>query len=358
MSLRFGTDGVRGDARADITPSAVAALARAGAEVLGPTGFAVGRDPRESGAALAAAIHAGVGAAGGESVDLGVVPTPTVARWCHDEAVAGAVVSASHNVWSDNGVKFFAPGGTKLTDGEQARIQARFDELADGPSPAVDGTGADRHADAVERHVTAVVDSIDGRRLRGLRVVADAAHGAASEVAGPALRELGAEVEVIHADPDGRNINDGCGSTHPAALQRTVVDTGADTGVAFDGDADRMLAVDETGALVDGDQIIAVCALDRRARGALTGDAVVVTVMSNLGFRRGMAAAGIEMVPGKAVLNGAGVSASVGATSACARSDAASAITWAQNASVPISPIGPCCSVDPTGMMMPSERAR
>lgn len=299
MSLRFGTDGIRADARDILTTSVVAALGRAGAEVLGADGLVVGRDTRASGPSLAAALHAGVRAAGGGSVDLGVVPTPAVALWCAQEDVAGAVVSASHNPWHDNGIKFFAPGGSKLGDDVQDRIQVRFDELLAAGDTPTDGEGDDRHAEAVERHVAAVVASLDGRSLSGLRVVADTANGAASTVAGDVFRRLGAQVTVIHDDPDGRNINDGCGSTHPESLQAAVRDRGADLGVAFDGDADRLVAVDGAGEIVDGDQIIAICALDRHARGVLAGDAVVVTVMTNLGFRRSMDEAGIHIIDTK-----------------------------------------------------------
>jgi len=299
VSLRFGTDGIRADARDILTTSVVAALGRAGAEVLGADGLVVGRDTRASGPSLAAALHAGVRAAGGGSVDLGVVPTPAVALWCAQEDVAGAVVSASHNPWHDNGIKFFAPGGSKLGDDVQDRIQVRFDELLAAGDTPTDGEGDDRHAEAVERHVAAVVASLDGRSLSGLRVVADTANGAASTVAGDVFRRLGAQVTVIHDDPDGRNINDGCGSTHPESLQAAVRDRGADLGVAFDGDADRLVAVDGAGEIVDGDQIIAICALDRHARGVLAGDAVVVTVMTNLGFRRSMDEAGIHIIDTK-----------------------------------------------------------
>ncbi|MEZ5245904.1 MAG: phosphoglucosamine mutase [Acidimicrobiales bacterium] len=299
MSLRFGTDGIRADARDVLTAPVVAALGRAGAEALGADGLVVGRDTRASGPTLAAALHAGVLAAGGRSVDLGIVPTPAVALWCAREGVAGAMVSASHNPWHDNGIKFFAPGGVKLGDDVQDRIQVRFDELlADADTPVV-GTGEDRHRDAVERHVAAIVASLDGRSLTGLRVVADAANGAATPVIAEVFGRLGADVHVIHASPDGHNINDGCGSTHPADLQTAVRERGADLGVAFDGDADRLVAVDASGALVDGDQVIAICALDRHARGRLAGDAVVVTVMTNLGFRRSMDAAGIHVIDTK-----------------------------------------------------------
>jgi phosphoglucosamine mutase len=299
VSLRFGTDGIRADARDVLTTSVVAALGRAGAEVLGADGLVVGRDTRESGPSLAAALHAGVLAAGGGSVDLGVVPTPAVALWCAQEDVAGAMVSASHNPWHDNGVKFFASGGSKLGDDIQDRIQARFDALLAAGDTPTEAAGEDRHDEAVERHVAAVVASLDGRSLAGLRVVADTANGAASTVAAEVFGRLGADIEVIHAEPDGRNINDGCGSTHPRDLQATVAERGADLGVAFDGDADRLVAVDAAGRIVDGDQIIAICALDRHERGLLAGDAVVVTVMTNLGFRRSMDAAGIHVIDTK-----------------------------------------------------------
>ena len=295
MNLRFGTDGMRGDARTELTYAPVAALAQAAAEVLGGDGFAVGADTRESGPELVSAIHGGIQRSGAASVDLGVLPTPAVALWCAQRRVAGAMVSASHNPWHDNGVKFFAPGGSKLSDEVQDEIQSRFEELLDDPAPAP-AMGEDHHARAAAAHVGAVVASVEPDCLAGLRVVIDCANGAAFEVAPGALRSLGAEVVVTAAVPDGRNINDGCGSTHPQALQARVLAEGADAGLAFDGDADRLLAVSHTGALVDGDEIIAICARDAHARGQLTGDAVVVTVMTNLGFRRSMAAAGIEVV--------------------------------------------------------------
>ena len=350
MSPAFGTDGVRGDARTELTEAAVFRLGLAGAEVLGPSGFAVGRDPRASGPALARALLRGVEAAGGSPVDLGVAPTPAVARWCRDRRVAGAVVSASHNPWHDNGVKFFAAGGHKLDDAAQTRIERLLARLSDESPPdesppaelplaesapaelplaesapaesAPAGHGYARPPGSVPSgeglrsvpsgeglrgvpsageeaaglYAAAVVDSLQGRDLAGLRVVVDCANGAASELGPACLRWLGASVEAIHAAPDGRNINCGCGSLHPESLQDAVVSTGADAGIAFDGDADRVVAVDHTGALVDGDQILAVCAVDRHRRGTLDGGAVVITVMANLGLRQAMAARGIAVV--------------------------------------------------------------
>ena len=302
MTLSFGTDGVRGDARHELTAGAVEELGRATAEVLGAEQFAVGRDTRVSGPSLAEALCRGVQRAGGSAVDLGVVPTPAVARWCDEEQVAGAVVSASHNPWHDNGVKLFAPGGRKLGDEAQGEIERRLAEAgrstdrAGAADPASQGRRSDQGDVARRRYIGAVAASLDGRDLADLRVVVDAANGAAYRCAPECLRSLGADVETVHADPDGYNINDGCGSLHPESLQAAVAASGADAGVAFDGDADRVLAVDAGGDLVDGDQILAVCALDRAGRGQLAGGAVVTTVMANLGLRRSMAAHRIDVV--------------------------------------------------------------
>ena len=212
------------------------------------------------------------------------------------------MISASHNPWHDNGVKLFAPGGRKLSDGAQSEIERRLEGAAGqaGPAGATAPASVDQRSDcgdlARRRHLEAVVASIEDRDLKGLRIVVDAANGAAHASGPQCLRELGAEVEAIHVAPDGYNINDDCGSLHPASLRAAVVGSGADAGLAFDGDADRVLAVDHRGALVDGDQILATCALDRARRGRLAGAAVVVTVMSNLGLRRAMAAHSIGVV--------------------------------------------------------------
>ena len=301
MTLSFGTDGVRGDARSELTPEFVEALGRAAAAVLGGDRLAVGRDPRASGPDLVEAFCRGVRRAGGAAVDLGVVPTPAVARWCEDEQVAGAMVSASHNLWHDNGVKLFAPGGRKLNDEAQREIERRLAEArdvarADAATPVDTAGGPEAGEEALRRHARAVAASIEGRDLEGLRIVVDAANGAAYRSGPECLRVLGADIETIHTSPDGYNINDGCGSLHPESLQAAVLSSGADVGVAFDGDADRMVAVDGSGALVDGDQILAVCAIDRARRGRLGGGAVVVTVMANLGLRQAMAARGVGVV--------------------------------------------------------------
>ena len=211
------------------------------------------------------------------------------------------MVSASHNLWHDNGVKLFAPGGRKLNDEAQREIERRLAEARDiaraGAATPVDTAGGpEAGEEARRRHIRAVAASIEGRDLEGLRIMVDAANGAAYRSGPECLRVLGADIETIHTSPDGYNINDGCGSLHPESLQAAVLSSGADVGVAFDGDADRVVAVDGSGALVDGDQILAVCAIDRARRGRLDGDAVVVTVMANLGLRQAMAARGIGAV--------------------------------------------------------------
>lgn len=306
--LRFGTDGIRG-AETELGPELVVALGRAAAVVLAPgpdARMVVGRDTRRSGPFVESALAAGLAAEGVAVERLGILPTPGVAWVSATEEVPAAVISASHNVFSDNGIKFFGPGGRKLPDGAEARLQAELDRrvatavgaaplaAAGQPGPAP-GPVADR-GDAGPAYVEHLLACLEDRRLDGLAVVLDAAHGAASGVGPEVLRRAGAEVQVLHADPDGRNINAGCGSTHPEALCRAVVDTGADLGLALDGDADRVIAVDHRGLLVDGDQIIAVLAIDLQERGCLRGDTVVVTVMANLGLRRAMSAQGIEVV--------------------------------------------------------------
>lgn len=299
MTLRFGTDGVRGPAT-EFDDRMVAALGVAAARVLGPSAsFIIGRDTRESGARIERALVAGLRDAGSDARSMGVVPTPAVAWVCAARGVPGAVISASHNPWSDNGIKFFAAGGTKLSDAVEDRLETELDAILaldaaaaspapTTPSPTVDDSLVDGWLDAVVASCPADVS--------GLSVVIDCANGASSSVATRILRALGIEPIVLHASPDGRNINDGCGSTHPEDLQRAVVEHGAALGLAFDGDADRLLAVDETGALVDGDQLLSMFASELRARGALRGDRVVVTVMTNLGFRLRMDELGIEVV--------------------------------------------------------------
>ncbi|MCU1452934.1 MAG: glmM [Acidimicrobiales bacterium] len=302
MTLKFGTDGVRGVANSELTPEFALALGRAAARVLGRDRWCIGRDTRRSGPFLAAALAAGLASEGATVSDLGVLPTPGLAHAAADQGCPAAMISASHNSFADNGIKLFAAGGQKLRDEVEEALEAELAMLQahggqpDRPVGAVVGTVSVDAGAAAAYAADLTATALGDRRLDGLHVVLDCANGAASAVAPAVLRDLGADVEVIHATPDGVNINDGCGSTYPADLQAAVVTGGADIGLAFDGDADRVLAVDAAGRLVDGDHLIAMCALDLHERGALAHDTVVVTVMSNLGFRQAMAARGIEVV--------------------------------------------------------------
>ena len=304
MSLRFGTDGVRGVANAELTPELVLALGRAAARVLGAGPWIVGRDTRVSGPLLQAALAAGLAAEGASVLDAGVVPTPAVAHIAAARDVPGAVVSASHNPFPDNGIKFFAPGGTKLTDAVEEELEAQLRTiLADGAGEALVAADVGRIGpddDAAREYATHLGDALQGRRLEGAQIILDCANGAASRLAGEVFRAAGADVTVLHAQPDGTNINHGCGSTHPEQLQDAVRAAGDGTfGLAFDGDADRVLAVDGNGELVDGDVILALMAADLAERDALPSNTVVVTVMSNLGLRLAMAERGIEVVETK-----------------------------------------------------------
>ncbi len=298
--LKFGTDGVRGVANLELTPEVVLALGRAAARVLGTPQFVVGRDTRRSSPMLEAALASGLASEGVDVVLLGVAPTPAVAWVAAREDIAGAVISASHNPFGDNGVKLFGPAGRKLDDATEAALEQALHGLlrheSVGSVPVGDSVGAvianDEH---VDQWLTSVAASIDGRRLDGIRVVLDCANGSASRVGPDLLRGLGADVVVLNDRPDGTNINAGCGSTHTGPLEQAVVEHGADVGVALDGDADRAVAVDAGGRVIDGDQIIAVAAVDRHATGSLAKDTVVVTVMTNLGFRLGMAEHGIHV---------------------------------------------------------------
>lgn len=294
MALRFGTDGVRAEAFTALTPAFVRALGTAASRALGGDTIIVGRDTRESGPELQRAFAEGCAAEGVTVRDLGVVPTPAVAWLCGADGLPGAMLSASHNPWQDNGVKLFAAGGRKLSDNDQDEVQTLLDAaLASAESSLVDPVV---EAGSIDRYVDAVVESIEGRRFDGARVVLDSANGSASATSRIIFERLGADVVSLADQPDGRNINDGVGSTHPEFLQAAVLEHEATAGFAFDGDADRIAAVGADGAIIDGDRIIAMSALDRRDRNALAHDTVVITVMANLGFRIAMRDAGIEMV--------------------------------------------------------------
>ncbi|NKS74173.1 phosphoglucosamine mutase [Rhodococcus hoagii] len=302
MGRMFGTDGVRGLANAELTAELALKVAAAAAEVLAPPGPAserpvavVGRDPRASGEMLEAAVTAGLTAAGVDVVLVGILPTPAVAYLTGEYGAAlGVMISASHNPMPDNGIKIFAAGGHKLDDEIEDRIEAA---IAAGPRRRPIGAGIGRvdvAFDATSRYLAHLAKALDVR-LDGLTVVVDCAHGAASTVAPEAYRAAGATVIVINGEPDGVNINDGCGSTHLEGLQRAVVEHGADLGLAHDGDADRCLAVDASGAVVDGDAIMTVLAIGMHESGELVRNTLVATVMSNLGLHIAMREAGIDL---------------------------------------------------------------
>jgi phosphoglucosamine mutase len=302
MARLFGTDGVRGQANTDVTAELALDLSVAAAHILGEAGVfnghrpraVVGRDPRASGEFLSAAVVAGLASAGVNVLDAGVLPTPAIAFLTADTgADLGVMLSASHNAMPDNGIKFFARGGHKLPDDVEDAIEKRMGEAWQRPVGADVGRVLPM-ADGAERYIIHLL-SILPHRLDGLRVVIDAAHGAASVVSPEIFRRAGAEVFVIGAEPDGLNINDGHGSTHLEKLQAAVIEHGADLGIAHDGDADRCLAVDASGAVVDGDQIMAVLALSMRERGRLAGDTLVATVMSNLGLVQAMEREGVAV---------------------------------------------------------------
>ncbi|MEN9956395.1 MAG: hypothetical protein RIR46_3 [Actinomycetota bacterium] len=303
MARLFGTDGVRGLANRDLTAELALSLAQAAALVLGADSRANGvrpkavlaRDPRISGEFLAASVAAGLASSGVDVYDAGVLPTPGAAFLTADiDADFGVMISASHNPAPDNGIKIFARGGHKLADSVEDQIQAAMDAPALAPLGGSVGH-IKRMADAEDRYLVHLLTAIPNR-LDGLKVVVDCAHGAASAVSPDAFRDAGAEVIVIGNDPDGVNINDGYGSTHLSALQAAVLEHGADAGVAHDGDADRCLAVDHTGAIVDGDQIMAVLAVAAKAAGELARNTLVATVMSNLGLRLAMKENDINLI--------------------------------------------------------------
>jgi phosphoglucosamine mutase len=325
MGRLFGTDGVRGVAGHDLTARLATDLAAAAADTLAQSGaFAaahaasrrplalVGRDPRASGEFLEAAVVAGLAGAGVDVLRLGVIPTPAVAYLTSELAAEfGVMLSASHNPAGDNGIKFFGRGGLKLPDDVEDDIEDKIKRPATAPpTPPAGGFGRVRDA-ATEReryldHLLASLHEAGARAgaagqpgrlpLSGLRIVVDCAHGAAYEIAPEVLRRAGADVIAIGAEPDGENINQGCGSTALGTLAAAVTAHGADAGIAHDGDADRCLAVDAAGNTVDGDQILAVLALGFKEVGRLAHDTVVTTVMSNLGFRLAMRDAGIRVV--------------------------------------------------------------
>lgn len=292
MGKHFGTDGVRGIAGTGLTPELAFKLGRAGAEVLGKDHphpvFVVGKDTRISGDMLEAALTAGILSAGGDVISVGVIPTPAVAYLArHYEAAAGAVISASHNPFGYNGIKFFSGDGFKLPDA----VEEEIEKLLDGEDREEYVTGenmgirVDASREAGDLYTDFLVES-SGINLTGKKIVLDCANGAAFKIAPAVYSALGAEVTVIGDEPDGININDNIGSTHPEKLCAKVLETGADIGLAFDGDADRLIAADEKGNVVDGDRTICICAKMMKDEGRLKGNRVTATVMSNIGFHK------------------------------------------------------------------------
>jgi phosphoglucosamine mutase len=298
----FGTDGIRGRAGDEpVTPDTFFRLGKAAALFFGKghprPRLLIGRDTRESGLALEHALAAGFAAGGGEALKAGVLPTPAIAVLVRRyRAQAGAVLSASHNPYEDNGLKFFSPAGEKLTDAEEAQIEhlLQGETLAHAKAPL--GVVHDM-PDAAERYRAFAVRTFPrGLSLKGLRLVVDCGHGATVVSTPEVLRRLGARVLVLNAAPDGHNINRGCGSTHPEGLLKAVKSWKAHAGLTHDGDGDRVLMADEKGALVDGDRMMALCALSLAAHGNLPRRTVVSTVMSNLGFEKALATHGIRVL--------------------------------------------------------------
>jgi phosphoglucosamine mutase len=292
--LHFGTDGVRGVAIDELTPALARDLARAVARVLQPTAVVVGMDTRESGPALEQAIIDGCAAEGVTVYRMGVAPTPAIAFAAEHHQWVAIAITASHNPWTDNGIKVFAAGGSKLSDSEQIDIERQWHALVAEPAPVALGTVHDA-SEVVNEYIQHRLNAV-GASFSGMRIVVDCANGAMSSAAPALFASTDADVVVINAEPNGRNINDKCGATSTAGLVARVIAEGADLGIAFDGDGDRLMAVTASGVVVDGDYIMAIAAADLAQRGLLRNKGVAVTVMTNLGFHRAMSALGVDVV--------------------------------------------------------------
>jgi phosphoglucosamine mutase len=303
--LKFGTDGVRGEFGTELTTSYVAALARAAAKVLQCKLVVIGRDTRESGPALEAAISRSLSSLGVEVHLMGVAPTPAIAFAAVSSEAVSFAITASHNPYTDNGVKIFGRGGRKLTDEQESQIEIETEhELASEIQLAPDHqqseasfkSSAVSHPEYLEQYCAALVAGVPKNALDKLHIALDCANGAMSEVASAVFTGLGAKVSVIHNSPNGKNINHHCGATEPSELKAFVKKINADLGVAFDGDGDRLIAVDDSGSIVDGDHLIAISAQDMKRDGTLRNNKVAVTVMTNIGFHQAMKQCEIEVI--------------------------------------------------------------
>ena len=290
LSLTFGTDGVRGRAGSELTEEMVKTLGLSAAPYLGSDQIIIGRDTRESSPSFEKALAQGFKAGGIEPLLLGVAPTPAVAHLAANREVAGAMVSASHNPWWDNGIKLFSSGGHKLDDATQLQIETSWHKNLSTSVPRTESFTSI----SLDPWTDSVLDSTTHLIFDGIKMVLDCANGAMSEFAPEVMRNLGAEVVVIHNNPDGKNINEECGATHLTSLQKAVVDNSAEVGFAFDGDGDRVIAVSSEGQILDGDHLLALISVDRFEDGKLTDDTVAITVMANLGLRRALSARGIK----------------------------------------------------------------
>ena len=295
--LKFGTDGVRGEFGAELTTSYVAALARAAAKVLQCKLVVIGRDTRESGSVLEAAIARSLSSLGIEVHLMGVAPTPAIAFAAASSDVVSLAITASHNLYSDNGVKIFGRGGRKLTDEQESQIESELArEMSREEITTSSKSQAISNPEYLERYCAALVASAPKNALAKLHIALDCANGAMSEVASAVLVALGAKVSVIHSSPNGKNINHQCGATNPGELREFVKKIQADLGVAFDGDGDRLIAIDDSGSIVDGDHLIAISAQEMKRNGTLRNNKVAVTVMTNIGFHQAMKQSAIEVV--------------------------------------------------------------
>ena len=302
MGRLFGTDGVRGSANKDLTPELVFSLGKSASLVIakshgkGKAKAVVGRDPRASGEMLEAALIAGLATVGVDVLKVGVLPTPAIAYLTkYYGADLGVVLSASHNVFSDNGVKFFSKDGKKLPDDVEDEIEKNLETVVPHPTGSEVGRVKEM-ADAYEAYLAHLLETVNTGALKGLKIAVDCANGAASEVAPDLYSRAGAQVVAIHNAPNGININDNCGSTHLESLIETVKKNSCDLGIAHDGDADRCLAIDNEGNVIDGDHILALLAHDFKLNGNLSSDTVVSTVMANLGFKIAMKSASINVI--------------------------------------------------------------